>query len=81
MAYMLRSKEVRQKIVLLAQGISRYNISRNKMMEIVIPLPKESEQTKIGQFFQQLDDLITLHQRKYEKLKNIKKAMMEQMFA
>ena len=81
LAYMLRSKEIRSKIVFLAQGISRYNISKTKMMDINIPLPENTEQAKIGQLFQQIDNLITLHQRKYEKLKNIKKAMMEQMFA
>ena len=38
------------------------------------------EQSKIGNLFDRLDDLISLHQRKLEKLKNIKKAMLEKMF-
>ena len=39
-----------------------------------------SEQEQIGAFFQQLDNLITLHQRKFEKLTNVKKSMLEKMF-
>lgn len=43
-------------------------------------IPSLSEQKKIGNFFEQLDHLITLHQRKYEKLVNVKKSMLEKMF-
>ena len=64
LAYMLRSESAREKIVLLAQGISRYNISKNKVMEIAVSLPSLDEQKLIGQYFRQLDNLITLHQRK-----------------
>ena len=63
-AYFLRSKTFRKKIEFLAQGISRYNISKNKVMEINISLPKFGEQKLIGEFFKNLDDNITLHQRK-----------------
>ena len=80
LAYMLRSETVRQKIILLAQGISRYNISKNKVMEIAVSLPLLDEQRQIGQYFHQLDHLITLHQRKSEKLLTIKKSMLEKMF-
>ena len=64
LAYMLRSESTRAKIILLAQGISRYNISKNKVMEIAVSLPSLDEQKMIGQYFSQLDNLITLHQRK-----------------
>ncbi|MBP3615731.1 MAG: restriction endonuclease subunit S, partial [Alphaproteobacteria bacterium] len=80
LAFMLRSSEMRKKITFLAQGISRYNISKNRMMEIEIPIPSLAEQQKIGSYFQSLDNLITLHQRKVEKLKNIKKSMLQKMF-
>ncbi|MDD6728153.1 MAG: restriction endonuclease subunit S, partial [Eubacteriales bacterium] len=63
-----------------AQGISRYNISKNKMMEIEIPIPSIAEQKQIGEYFKSLDRLITLHQRELEKLQNIKKSMLEKMF-
>ena len=81
LAYMLRSEPAREKIILLAQGISRYNISKNKVMEIAVSLPSLDEQKLIGQYFRQLDNLITLHQRKLEKLQAIKKSMLEKMFA
>lgn len=64
MAYMLRSEVVRKNIIFLAQGISRYNISKNRMMNIQIPLPDIGEQQRIGSFFYELEHLITLHQRK-----------------
>ena len=64
LAYMLRSSSMRKKIAFLAQGISRYNISKNKMMDIEIPVPTMSEQQQVGGYFRNLDNLITLHQRK-----------------
>ena len=77
LAYMLRSESTRAKIILLAQGISRYNISKNKVMEIAVSLPSLDEQKMIGQYFSPLDNLITLHQRKLEEMKNQKKALMQ----
>lgn len=80
LAYMLRSNAVRKKVVFLAQGISRYNISKNGVMEIEVPLPSIVEQQKIGSYFSHLDSLISLQQRKLDKLKNIKKSLLEKMF-
>lgn len=80
LAYMLRSSSMRKKITFLAQGISRYNISKNKMMDIEIPIPPIEEQKQIGSYFRNLDRLITLHQHKYDKLTNMKKSMLEKMF-
>ena len=77
LAYMLRSESARAKITLLAQGISRYNISKNKVMEIAVSLPSLDEQKMIGQYFSQLDNLITLHQRKCDEEKQKKKALMQ----
>ena len=67
---MLRSHSVREKITLLAQGISRYNISKNKVMEITISVPTPEEQKCVGEYFRLLDTLITLHQREYICFKN-----------
>ena len=80
LAYMLRSPSIREKITFLAQGISRYNISKNKMMDIEIPIPSIVEQKQIGEHFRTLDSLITLHQRKCETLKKLKKSMLQKMF-
>ena len=65
LAFMLRSPAIRNKFIFLAQGISRYNISKNKIMEMEIPIPELAEQEKVGSFFKDLDHLITLHQRMY----------------
>ena len=81
LAFMLRSQSVRKKIIFLAQGISRYNISKTKMMDISVPIPVSfEEQQKIGNFFKQLDNTITLHQRKLDKLKCLKKSYLQKMF-
>ena len=80
LAYMLRSQNVRSDLTLLAQGISRFNISKNKVMELKVPYPGLKEQAQLGAFFDRLDSLITLHQRKLELLRNIKKSMLDKMF-
>ena len=77
---MTKSKEFLQQIDCDAQGSTRTRTSISKIRKMNVPVPELSEQTKIGAFFSKLDNLITLHQRKYEKLKNIKKSMLEKMF-
>ena len=62
MGFMLRSNTFRNKITILAQGISRYNISKTKVMDLSILMPKNEEQEKIGKLLFNLDNLITLHQ-------------------
>lgn len=56
------------------------NLNKNDLDNQEIAIPSEEEKKKIGSFFQQLDRLITLHQRKVEKLKILKKSMLEKMF-
>lgn len=80
-AFMLRSAPIRKKFIFLAQGISRYNISKNKVMEMTVPMPKLNEQKIIGVFFTHLDNLITLHQRKLDKMKELKKAFLNLIFS
>jgi len=80
LAYMLRSSGVRVELTLLAQGISRFNISKNKVMELEVPYPSMGEQCAIGTLLRRLDTLITLHQRKFELLKNLKAACLDKMF-
>lgn len=56
------------------------NLNKSDLEEQEVSVPCDEEQEKIGTFFRELDDLITLHQRKYEKLVNFKKAMLQKMF-
>ena len=56
------------------------NLSGTIVKELSVDFPSLKEQKAIGDFFRQLDNLITLHQRELEKLQNIKKSMLEKMF-
>ena len=62
-----------------ASGIMQI-VNKTEFSELTTMVPKIEEQKKIGEYFSNLDSLITLHQRKYEKLKNIKKSLLEKMF-
>ena len=62
-------------------GSSQLNISRGSVENFEVLLPKRDEQKQIGECFSNLDHLITLHQRKLEKLKKVKKSLLEHMFA
>lgn len=63
------------------QGTSIKGITKEELLSkgMIVPM-LELEQSHIGSFFQNLDSLITLHQRKYDKLTTVKKAMLEKMF-
>ena len=81
LAFLLRSQGVRSQIVILAQGISRFNISKVKMMSINITFPiNYFEQQKIGDFFTKLDKLLYLQQQKIDKLELLKKALLQKLF-
>ena len=56
------------------------SLSKTAINEIDVLIPKYEEQHALGQFFNDIDNLITLHQRKLEKLKNIKKSCLVKMF-
>ena len=77
---LLRSSYVRNKMKILAQGISRYNISKNKVMDLEIALPSKEEQKLIGSVLNHIDSQLTLHQRKLEHLQLLKKALLQQLF-
>ena len=64
----------------LSTGSTFESISSNDIKEAYILIPSKEEQKKIGLFFSYLDNLITLHQRELEKLKQLKQAMLQKMF-
>ena len=64
----------------LLVGGGRAKLNAETLMSIEFRLPCLQEQYRIGEYLTQLDNLITLHQRKYDKLTNIKKSMLEKMF-
>ena len=80
LAFMFRSQVVREQIKILAQGISRYNISKNKMMDILAYFPTESEQQKIGNLLSKVDQLIELENKKLQNFQQVKKCLLQNMF-
>lgn len=81
LGYYLNSSAYHNQLLPLIQGTKISSISKSVLQNTDIFYPNsEEEQFQIGQFFQNLDNLISLYQCKYEKLKNIKRACLEKMF-
>ena len=64
----------------LAAGSTVNNLNKELVGNTVVTIPSITEQRVLGDYLEQLDTLITLHQRKYGKLVNIKKSMLDKMF-
>ncbi|KAA8501064.1 restriction endonuclease subunit S [Mediterraneibacter catenae] len=71
---------IRSQIMSQATNSANKNISQSVLENLDLKIPCKNEQVKIGKYFSNLDYLITLHQRKLKKLKNIKKSCLEKMF-
>ena len=79
--YQLLQPRYSQYIATIQRGnANQANIAISDLWNYRIFITKHNEQQKIGNFFQQLDFLITLHQRKLEKLKQLKKFLLQNMF-
>ena len=71
---------IKKQLSMAAEGTGQNVLAHNKFKNMLVNVPKLNEQERIGSLFSNLDNLITLHQRKLEKLKNIKKSCLEKMF-
>lgn len=71
---------IKKQLSMAAEGTGQKVLAHAKFKNMVVDVPSQSEQEKIGTILEELDTLITLHQRKYEKLVNIKKSMLNKMF-
>ena len=81
LGYYLNSSAYHNQLIPLMQGIKVTSISKSAMQDTDIVYPKSmEEQGKIGDYFQSLDNLITLHQRKCDETKKLKKFMLQKMF-
>lgn len=81
LGYYLNSCAYHNQLIPLMQGIKVTSISKSAMQDTDIVYPKSmKEQAMIGNYFQSIDHLITLHQRKYEQAKTLKKYMLQKMF-
>ena len=81
LGYYMNSASFHNQLLPLMQGIKVASISKVALQNTDILYPKSAtEQAAIGKYFRHLDNLITLHQRKLDRLKNIKKSMLDKMF-
>ena len=80
LALSISNGEQQKNLAKKAQGKSVVHLHNSDLETVNIVYPTRTEQARIGQYFEHLDTLITLHQRKLEKLKNIKKSMLQKMF-
>ena len=80
LALAISNGEPQKELAKKAQGKSVVHIHNTDIQEVTIAYPSRTEQDRIVSVFRQLDNLITLHQRELEKLKNLKKACLEKMF-
>ena len=76
----LQVPNVLQHLSKIAYGSTMLTLTTDMLYSVPVELPQLCEEKKIGDFFKILNNLITLHQRKYEKLVNIKKSMLDKMF-
>lgn len=74
------SNEVVREIGYTCTGTGQKVLSFLDLQKMKIRVPKYEEQKRIASYIETLDNLITLHQRKFEKLTNVKKSMLEKMF-
>lgn len=80
-AYLMRSHIGRRIMSILAQGATRYNLSKNSFCKAELLLPKKKEeQQQIASYFTSLDSQISLQTQRLEKLKQIKSACLDNMF-
>ena len=78
--FYLRSNNVRRKIAILAQGSTRFNISKNEVMKMSIFLPSQNEQRKISEFFSLIEERIETQRKIIEDLKKLKDAICNMNF-
>ena len=75
--FYLRSSIIRKKLFVLAQGSTRFNLSKNEVMRISINMPKALEQRKIARFLTLLEERITTQNKIIEKLETLIKGIVE----
>ena len=78
--YQYQTNKIKKKIEGITTGNTIKHILASDMQEFVVDLPDYDEQKQIGDYFRNLDHLITLHQRKCDEIKEIKKFMLQNMF-
>lgn len=78
--YLFRSESFRNEIVKLAQGSTRYNMSKVGLMKLTVKLPCENEQIKIANFLSAIDENINQITKQLQQTTQYKKGLLQQMF-
>ena len=79
--FLFRSEFFRKKVIKLAQGSTRFNLSKNELMKAKINLPNTEEQEKIAEFLTSIDNKVDLINNQLEQAKVFKKGLLQRMFA
>lgn len=80
LCHMLGTPQMLDQYRMFASGSTVNNLNKELVGNAMVPLPDRDEQVKIGNYLDELDGLITLHQRKHDKLCTLKKSMLDKMF-
>ena len=80
LCHMLGTSQMLDQYRMFASGSTVNNLNKELVGNAMVPLPDRDEQVKIGKYLDELDSLITLHQRKYDSLCSVKKSMLQKMF-
>ena len=80
LCHMLGTPKMLDQYRMFASGSTVNNLNKDLVGNATVPVPNRNEQVEIGKYLDELDSLITLHQRKYDKLCVLKKSMLDKMF-
>ncbi|CDD67027.1 type I restriction-modification system specificity subunit [Eggerthella sp. CAG:368] len=80
LCHMLGTSQMLEQYRMFASGSTVNNLNKELVGNATVPVPNRNEQVEIGKYLDELDNLITLHQRKYDKLCVVKKSMLDKMF-
>ena len=78
--FLFEAPTTKDKLLKLSAGSTIFYIARESFENLVLSVPSKAEQMKISKIFKSIDDSITLHQRKLEKLQATKKALLYELF-
>ena len=80
LCHMLGTPQMLDQYRMFASGSTVNNLNKELVGNATVPIPNRNEQVEIGKYLDDLDTLITLHQRKLELLRNTKKSRLDRMF-
>ncbi len=80
LCHLLGTTQMLSQYKAMAAGSTVNNLNKELVSNTIVMFPNKEEQSMVGRYFERIDKLITLHQRKYDKLVDVKKSLLEKMF-